>query len=78
MIDHDLIGLTMHEAQRLSAEPVGPNPFKSKRAIETLRDLLDPKQESKNLTDQRAEQIAALDIETAILYTGRPQHFLPT
>jgi len=25
MIDHDLIGLTMHEAQRLSAEPVGPN-----------------------------------------------------
>jgi len=66
MIDHDLIGLTMHEAQRLSAEPVGPNPIKGEPAIETLRDVLDPKQEPRNITDQRARQIAGLDLETAI------------
>jgi hypothetical protein len=67
MIDHDLIGLTMHEARRLSAEPVGPNPFKGELAITTLREVLkDPKPEPRNLPDQRAQQIAGLDLETAI------------
>jgi hypothetical protein len=67
MFDQDLIELTMHEAQRLSAESVGANPFKENPAIEKSREVLeDLKHGPRHLTDRRAQQIADLDLETGI------------
>jgi hypothetical protein len=37
MTDDDLVSRTLKEAQRLSADSVGPNPFRSEQAIELLR-----------------------------------------
>ena len=65
MIDRDLIGLAMQEAQRLNAEPVGPNPFKGEPAIEALREVLDRKQEPRTIADQ-PDLLAGLDLGTAI------------
>jgi hypothetical protein len=51
MTDRDLIEKTMQEARRLSAEPVGPNPFKSEPAINALPDARNPKNEQLALAD---------------------------
>src|SRR3979490_1428961 len=49
MTDRDLIAKMMQEAQRLNAEPVGPN--ESEPAMNALRDVLNPKEEQSALAD---------------------------
>lgn len=65
-IDQDLIGRTMQEAQRLSAEPGGPTEFKGESAIEAVRDVLNPRQTPRNLTHRGAWQIDGFDLERVI------------
>ena len=65
MNDRDLIRLTMQEAQRLRTEPVGPNPWQSQPAIETLHEVLGRK-EPRASTHRPDPNMAGLDLDRAI------------
>jgi hypothetical protein len=66
MMDHDLVSQAMKEAQRLSVDPVGPNPFKREPAIEVLREVLNDKQQQKTVAGQPDRPMANLDSDKAI------------
>jgi hypothetical protein len=67
--DSDLIGLAMREVQRLSAEPVGPNPFTSEPPIDAARDV----KPDATVNAPNALPLAELDLDTAIRLRRAPR-----
>ena len=69
MSDRDPVDLAMQEAQRLNAEPVGPNPWKSLPAIESLQSVLVARQEQNAVADPAVQPevpLARFDRDQAI------------
>jgi len=69
MNNRDPVELAMQEAQRLTAEPVGPNPWKSQPEIETLQSILVHRQEQIPTADPAGQPglpLAGFDLDKAI------------
>jgi hypothetical protein len=61
----DLVDLTMQKAQQLNAH-LGLNPFRDEPVVETLREVLDPRQKPAATLAQPTLQLTDLDLDRAI------------